>query len=203
MDPAFSFQVMSKGVIININPDIKFDKLKKSLSDHVNQAADFFAGVDIYVNISQCKFKISQLEKIIDIIKKYNQVKNIYFTDEQQEKKEKKTISNDTVLLKKTLRSGQRIKYPTNIVVIGDINPGAEVIAGGDVIVLGKLRGVVHAGAGGFKEAQVIALKLEPTQLRIANIISRPPEHEKKLKNIKPEKAYIKENSIIVENLTG
>ena len=205
MSPAFSFQVMSKGVIINFDPEVKFRQLIQDLKNHVNEAEDFFAGVDIYVNMNNREFEISQLKYIINIIQKYNDVDNIYFTNKvkSQKKKTKVSTNKDTILLKRTLRSGQRIKYPTNIVILGDINPGAEVIAGGDVIVLGRLRGVVHAGANGTPESQVVALKLEPTQLRIADIISRPPESNKKIKGYKPEKAYIKDSHIIVENLTG
>lgn len=73
-----------------------------------------------------------------------------------------------TMLVKRTLRSGYRLENTGHIVVIGDVNPGAEVIAGGHVIVWGRLRGMVHAGAQGDEEAMVCALELFPTQLRIA-----------------------------------
>ncbi|HIE12178.1 MAG TPA: septum site-determining protein MinC [Desulfotomaculum sp.] len=82
---------------------------------------------------------------------------------------------NQTVLIQRTLRSGQSIFYPGNVVVLGDVNPGAQVAATGDVIVVGALRGTVHAGAGGDEAAVVIAFRLEPTQLRIAEHVSRPP----------------------------
>ena len=83
-------------------------------------------------------------------------------------------IKEDTLLVQKTLRSGQSIKHSGNVVVLGDVNPGAEVIAGGHVIVLGTVRGVVHAGAVGDMTATITAFYLNPTQLRIANLISRP-----------------------------
>ncbi len=107
----------------------------------------------------------------------------------------------DTILINRTIRSGQSIKYPTNIVVIGDVNPGAEIIAGGDILVIGKLRGVVHAGATGSTDSQVIALKLQPTQLRIGNIISRSPDDTSITEPSNPERAYIKDGVIIVEEL--
>lgn len=82
------------------------------------------------------------------------------------------------LLVERTLRSGQRIEYDGSVVVLGDVNPGADVVATGSIVVLGALRGMVHAGAGGSTEVRVVALRLHPTQLRIANYISRPPDGE-------------------------
>jgi septum site-determining protein MinC len=73
-----------------------------------------------------------------------------------------------------TLRGGQTLHNLGNIVVIGDVNPGAELIASGDVVVFGSLRGVAHAGAQGDVSARVVALELAPTQLRIATMIASP-----------------------------
>jgi septum formation inhibitor MinC len=70
-----------------------------------------------------------------------------------------------------TLRGGQALHNIGNIVVVGDVNPGAELIASGDIVVVGALRGVAHAGAQGDRTARVIALEFAPTQLRIATII--------------------------------
>ncbi|GAC1426303.1 MAG: hypothetical protein NVSMB5_20800 [Candidatus Velthaea sp.] len=71
-----------------------------------------------------------------------------------------------------TLRGGQALHNLGNIIVIGDVNPGAELIASGDIVVFGSLRGVAHAGAQGDAGARVIALELAPTQLRIATMIA-------------------------------
>jgi septum site-determining protein MinC len=84
-----------------------------------------------------------------------------------------------------TLRGGQALHNLGNLVVIGDVNPGAELVASGDIVVFGSLRGVAHAGAQGDRKARVIALELAPTQLRIATVIAtsdagakpRGPEH--------------------------
>jgi septum site-determining protein MinC len=104
-----------------------------------------------------------------------------------------------TKFYKGTVRSGQLINFEGNVVVIGDVNPGGEVVAAGNVIVMGALRGIVHAGADGNKEAVVAALNLQPTQLRIADIITRPPD-EKEVKNIPvPEIAYIKDDLVYIE----
>lgn len=75
-----------------------------------------------------------------------------------------------------TLRGGQSLANVGHIVVVGDINPGAELVAGGDIVVFGALRGVAHAGAQGDRSARVYALVLEPTQLRIATTIAAGAE---------------------------
>lgn len=81
-----------------------------------------------------------------------------------------------TLLVRRTLRSGQRIAFDGNVVVLGDVNPGAEVVAAGDIVVMGALRGVAHAGARGDEQAIVVALRLSPLQLRIAHRVARAPE---------------------------
>lgn len=79
------------------------------------------------------------------------------------------------LLLHETLRSGRSIYHEGHVIIIGDVNPGAEIIAGGNVVVWGKLRGVVHAGAHGDASAIICALELIPTQLRIADQIAIAP----------------------------
>ena len=98
------------------------------------------------------------------------------------------------VLIKRTLRSGRTVTSRGHVVVIGDVNSGAEIVAIGDVIVWGKLRGTVHAGAQGDESAVVCALDLAPTQLRIANLITVPPQDNRK--KPRPEMALVTEGQI-------
>jgi septum site-determining protein MinC len=108
-----------------------------------------------------------------------------------------KGIDDETALwVNKTLRSGTRIEYAGHVVVFGDVNPGAEIIAGGSVIVWGRLRGVVHAGAHGNRQAVVCALDMSPTQLRVAEEIAVSPERRSKPQ---PEIVRIKENRLQAE----
>lgn len=104
----------------------------------------------------------------------------------------------NTLLLRRTLRSGQSIQYPGNVVIMGDVNPGAEVIAGGSIVVLGWLKGVAHAGALGDETSAIMALRLRPTQLRIAGHITRPPEGEDAGPEA-PEIARIREGMVVIE----
>jgi septum site-determining protein MinC len=89
--------------------------------------------------------------------------------------------------------------------VMGDVNPGSEIVAHGNVIVLGSIKGMVHAGAAGDDTCFVSAFHMQPTQLRIANVITYIPANEKearkKRKEIKPEWAFIKEGQVFISAL--
>jgi septum site-determining protein MinC len=82
----------------------------------------------------------------------------------------------DPLYLQTTVRSGAEIRHPGHVIVLGDVNPGGSIQADGDVIVWGTLRGVVQAGASGNDRCLIMALRMEPTQLRIANQVARAPE---------------------------
>jgi septum site-determining protein MinC len=101
------------------------------------------------------------------------------------------------LVVRRTLRSGQAIHHAGHVVLLGDVNPGAEVVAGGDIIIWGKLRGIVHAGAMGDEEAVVCALQLAPSQIRIGSLIARPPDRGRPPKV--PEIANVQDGQIIVE----
>jgi septum site-determining protein MinC len=101
------------------------------------------------------------------------------------------------LVLRETLRSGRSVYYEGHVVIIGDLNPGAEIIAAGDVVVWGKLRGLVHAGALGDHSAVICALELIPTQLRIADQIAIAPNEQRR--QIVPEKASLRDGGIVAE----
>lgn len=84
----------------------------------------------------------------------------------------------EAVLIKRSLRSGTKIKYPGHIIVLGDVNRGAEVVAAGDIIIWGQLHGLVHAGSEGDEDAAVCALLMAPTQLLIAGQSANPGERK-------------------------
>ncbi|MGK7887676.1 MAG: septum site-determining protein MinC [Crocosphaera sp.] len=82
---------------------------------------------------------------------------------------------SEPLYLKTTVRSGVAIRHPGSIIIQGDVNPGGEVIADGDIIIWGHLRGIAHAGAKGNPECCIMALRMRPTQLRIGEAVARPP----------------------------
>lgn len=81
--------------------------------------------------------------------------------------------------LRQTLRSGQTVSHKGDLVIVGDVNPGAEIMAAGDITVWGALRGIAHAGIGGNINSEIRALKLQPIQIRIGNAIARSPDRQR------------------------
>jgi septum site-determining protein MinC len=107
-------------------------------------------------------------------------------------------LTEATMTVRRTLRSGQHVEYPGNVVIIGDVNPGAKVTAGGYIIIWGRLRGTAHAGAIRQEDAFVCALELAPMQLIIGSAIARSPADESRT-DIVPEMAFVQDGQIIAE----
>lgn len=107
----------------------------------------------------------------------------------------------EPLYLQTTLRSGVEIRHPGSVIILGDVNPGSSVVADGDILVWGRLRGLVHAGAKGNSQCLIMALQMEPTQLRIANSVARSPE--KPPTELYPEVAYITPQGIRIAKAAG
>ena len=198
---------VSEGIYIDIIGN-DLDEIKKSLQNKlVNSSAFFkggkFLGIRGEEMSEETKYEILMTLKYkyeldIDLPKEASSVKleseYIY-----QEKDKLKEIVDEgiTKFVYGTLRSGQEISFNGKIVVIGDVNPGALLRAKGNIVVLGSLRGLAQAGIGGNEYAVVAAYSLLPTQLRIAEIIVRPPDDDTQYKL--PEIAKIVDGKVVIE----
>ena len=100
----------------------------------------------------------------------------------------------DPLYLQNTVRSGVEVRHPGTVVVLGDLNPGGLIIAAGDIFIWGRLRGIAHAGAKGSRQARILALQMEPTQLRIADVVARAPKSPPQA--FEPEIAYVASDGI-------
>lgn len=100
----------------------------------------------------------------------------------------------EPLYLKTTLRSGIEIRHPGTVILMGDINPGGSIVADGDILIWGNLRGVAHAGARGDRTAIIAALRMEPTQLRITDLVARAPAIS--VEQVEPEIACVSEAGI-------
>lgn len=109
----------------------------------------------------------------------------------------KEIAVSETKFHRGALRSGQRIEFEGSIVILGDVNGGAEVVAGENIVILGILRGLAHAGAKGNKEAIIATASIEAPQVRIANIIRERSKEEIGSRNLKT-RAYVNESGEIV-----
>ena len=104
------------------------------------------------------------------------------------------------LVVKRTLRGGQEIRTESSVLIFGNVNPGAQVIAGGSIDIRGTCRGTVHAGAFGDSKAVIMADRLMPMQIRIANLIARSPDGQTEMPD-HPEQALIRDGQITIESI--
>jgi septum site-determining protein MinC len=212
------------GLLLTLEPETPFIEVLKALSDRLAEAPGFFRGASLAVDTSRRMLGGSERTQLEDLLAAYQMsvapqeelaagrkgsdegvlasiglsafANTSPLSDAQPASSDLRT-SDDTLFLRRTVRSGQAIQHPSNIVVLGDVNHGAEIVAGGDVIVWGVLRGMVHAGYPDNEQAYVCSLLLAPVQLRIAHLLSRPPEGVDV--QPRPEVAAIRNGRIVVE----
>jgi septum formation inhibitor MinC len=112
---------------------------------------------------------------------------------------------NEALLIKTTCRSGEVIRYPGDVIILADVNPGAQIIADGDIMVFGSLRGLAHAGASGDVQATIIALNLDTHRLQIGPYTGMAPKANKRSKSTRtgPQIVYVRRRSIFVAPYAG
>ena len=149
-------------------------------------------------------FSDEEEETLFQIITEHTSMQITFLKTENNELKQlsdllEKEMSphNLTKFHKGSLRNGQKIEFDGSLVIVGDVNPGAEIKASGNIIVLGQLKGMAHAGCKGMADAFIAAVYMAPVQLRIADIITRFPEENKKGPK-PPEYAFIQQGQIFV-----
>lgn len=215
------------GLLLTLEPETPFGDVLNALAKRLAEAPSFFQGASLAVDTSRRDLRGSERRQLESLLARYHvsimppeqpvapirQREMPLMADFSIGAVEQRPVSGslppvtemplepretgDTLFLRRTVRSGQAIHHRGNIVIIGDVNPGAEVVAGGDVMVWGVLRGLVHAGHPDNEEASICALGLSPVQLRIAHLYSRPPEGTEAQAH--PEMALIRDGHIIVE----
>jgi septum site-determining protein MinC len=202
MEPITSL-VQIKGIrdgLLATFADAPWEEQRPALLAQIDERPAFFQGARLAMDVGSQILKVNDLVDLRDFLSERNislwAVISESSTTEQtsqllgmatriskprpEERKQSAEISDDTALfVNKTLRSGTRVEFPGNVVVLGDVNAGAEVIADGSVIIWGRVRGMIHAGCKGDRSAVICALDLSATQLRIANEVSavlKPPK---------------------------
>ncbi len=154
----------------------------------------------------QLRYAVAETEKCRDLLYKEGLLVREELIVSAQEKKtiQSSAVEEPTALyLRRSLRSGQKHVFNGDVVLVGDINQGAEIIAGGDALVFGTLRGVVHAGYPDNHNAVVVALNLMPLQLRIGPYIARADEGQNTRRVQRPEVARVKDERIVIEPYQG
>ncbi|MGM0508186.1 MAG: septum site-determining protein MinC [Fusobacteriota bacterium] len=177
------------GVLITINSkkDIKEFQNKLKNKKFFNEEIDFLLKKkdnkyfkelwDIADKYNHNLYIIKEVEKIKTVPEKNSKTKKVQMENKKlKEEIEEKNANNQgerVKIIERTLRSGQRVVSSGHIIIIGSVNPGAEVVADGDIYVWGKVRGLLHAGANGNKKSKILALSLDVKQVRIADVFAK------------------------------
>ncbi|HHV46919.1 MAG TPA: septum site-determining protein MinC [Tissierellia bacterium] len=194
-----SFKGINGGIYIHVKGG-EYSSILEELERKLLESLDFFKGAKI-AGIKGDSISREEKKELLNIMKyKYDLNVTEDFKEDPLDRPNmfEGIVEGMTKFIHNTIRSGQVIEYDGNIVVIGDVNPGALVRAKGNIVILGRLKGVAHAGCDGNTKALVAAYDLRPTQLRIGNIISRRPDENMDTTGL-PEVAKVHDNEVVIE----
>ena len=189
-------------IIVRIAEQADHQEVIKCMEEKIPQLSKMYKEEKVPIFVTGKVLKEKELEEIKALIKKQIKV-DIKFDSpmemglsEIRRVYERDTDTSETKYHKGSLRGGQKIEYEGSIVILGDVNGGAEVIAGENIIVVGALRGLAHASAKGNRKAIIAASSIETPQLRIANLLKEMEEEDK---ISRCACAYINEDKIVIE----
>ena len=202
------------GIILVLDDKLPYEQLKEAVADKFHSSDEFLGNVSKAISFQGRELTDEQQEEIISIIHENCHLNIVCITIDDPEKEAdfSRAIENKYAVqdanagqfFKGTLRSGQVLDVETSIIVIGDVKVGAKVVSKGNVIILGTLEGTVYAGSTGNTNAFVIALDMNPMQIKIADVIARAPDKPARLKKRhKPETkiAFLEDENIYIEPL--
>lgn len=198
------FETKEKKLVITLNKDASYEEIREKLAEILNSSDTLFDEVDGKILVRGKRLLDGEETEITNMLQEKTPqeveierpkqmglatINNIFTKD---------TTITQSKVLKGTIRSGKRVDFEGSIIVLGDVNSGAELIAEGNIIVLGNLRGFAHAGAKGNRAAFIAANTINPTQLRIADIILKNVADKKDVGNTY-EIASVKVGEIVIE----
>ena len=202
------------GLMLGFPVDMPFSEIMEELGQKLESGAGFFLRGTL-VRVPRDRFAKEELAQMQELFRTHGLICRLAKLEpavppthaREKVKKHVSAVSQETaaetqelqrmLVIDKTLRGGQAVETEGSVIVFGNVNPGAQITAGGSVDVRGTCRGVVHAGAAGDSTAFIIADHLMPTQIRIANYVARSPDEPEY--SGKAERAYVKDGQIVIE----
>ena len=202
----------SLGLQLNFAPEASFEDVRENLKAKLESGTTFFLRGTL-VLIPRDVFMGSERDELQRLFHEYGLICRTQKPEPQPEEKQttkpepqqpvaaasqpEELTPQEMVVINRTLRGGQEIRTKSSVLVCGNVNPGAQIIAGGSIDIRGTCRGLVHAGAYGDSTAFIVADRLMPTQIRISNLIARSPDEMEKTD--RAERASIKDGQIVIE----
>jgi len=207
-----------KCLVIHIDTQFDFSDVKTALKKHLSDSNGFFKGAKFKFHPSNDTLTPEQYKDLEQVCLEYDLtpiietedttieiIKDSNVAESKLPEEEHKNFLglSDTELnqqshfISKSLRNGEKLTFKGNLILLGDINPGSEIVATGNIIVMGSVKGVVHAGAEGDLGSFIVASILDPMQIRIGNLIACKSESES-IKHHSPEIAQVDQGQIVI-----
>jgi len=200
------------GLMLGFANEMPFSEIMEELSKKLDSGTGFFLRGTL-VRVPRDRFSKEELSEMQELFRTHGLICRLAkpepavplasVSERVQPPDEPPQDVSDTpelqrmLIIDKTLRGGQAVETEGSVIVFGNVNPGAQITAGGSVDIRGTCRGVVHAGAAGDSTAFIIADHLMPTQIRIANYVARSPDEPED--SGKAERAYVRDGQIVIE----
>lgn len=199
------YSLKKRQITVKVSNEVDFKVFMNGLKRKLPSLRELYVGREPEILIMGKDFKNKEMYSIQKVVNKFFDV-DVNFSCSKmlglhgiRKPFNKEIATSNTKFHRKSLRSGQKVEFEGSIVVLGDVNNGAEVIAGENIIILGALRGLAHAGAKGNKDAIIAAGSIEANQIRISNII-RECNRDEVEDDIIRTNAYVnEEDKIIIE----
>lgn len=199
------------GIRLVLEPNLPFDELQKEVEQKFKKSADFLGNAQVALSFEGRELSEEEEAMLLQSIAEHSKLDVVCVIDNDKKREEyfAKSLnerlmqinSNSGQFFKGNLRSGQVMEFETSIIILGDINAGAQVVSTGNVIILGTLNGIVFAGASGNEGSFIVAMKMNPVQLRIGDVIARSSD-EKSEPPKEPQIAYVEDGRIYVDTLS-
>ncbi|MFC0415855.1 septum site-determining protein MinC [Cytobacillus solani] len=194
------------GLTLHLDDSCSYVELKEELDRKLSESSQSREDrlISVHVQVGNRYLTAEQEEEVKDLVrqKKNLIVDSISSNVMTKDEAEKIKRENEIVPVARIVRSGQVLQVPGDLLLVGDVNPGGTVIAGGNIFIMGALKGTAHAGFNGDKQAIIAASIMKPSQIRISDCITRAPDHYQDDEKREMECAYINDlDQITVDRL--
>lgn len=205
MKNCITINTKKDSIVIKIDEKAEQDEIMQELNQKLVELKKLYKEDDTPITVTGKVLKNKEIDQIQEEINKNINVK-VFFDSPRilglhgiKKTFNKDIATSETKFHKGALRSGQRIEFEGSLVILGDVNDGAEVIASENIVVLGALRGLAHAGAKGNNDAMIAASSIESQQIRISNVVKEIERDEINKEEIKTYAYLDKDCNMVIE----
>lgn len=214
MKNAVIIKSFKNGLSVNLDPDLDFGSLYTEVGKKFRESAKFFGNAQMIISFEGRELDSEEERLLLGTISDNSDLSIICLIGHDEDKQQQYVIAsnkfsaepekNNVQYYKGTVRGGETIETDADLIILGDVNPGAEVISKGSVTVLGTIYGTVRAGYDDNRYAMIIALELKPSKLQIGDLSTKSIEKKTGIFKTKqnPKIVYVKDELIISDNIT-